>query len=73
MDNASADDELLVLAQLEEDLSAVEVAIGRLDAVSADSGSAFDVADQVEAAVPESRFRLDEAATPDQAIEASQI
>lgn len=60
MDTPSADDELLVLAQLEEDLSAVEVAIGRLDAVSAESGSAFDVADQVEAAVPEPRFRLDD-------------
>lgn len=62
MDTPSADDELLVLAELEEDLSAVEVAINRLDAVSVEGGSVFDVADQVEAAVPSSRFRLDDEA-----------
>lgn len=59
-------DELVVLDGLEADLVAVEHAIERLDAISAEGPDGPDAAARIAAAVPDERFGADD---PDEGSE----
>lgn len=64
MDAQDGTDELVQLAQLEEDLSAVEVAIGHLDSIATDPDGAGNAAQRIALAVPAERFVLDGTTPP---------